>query len=187
MVLIEEITDSALSPIFGQRETMIASGNMLLLLTAVCILSSIENLKEIFVVGGKWKYAKNSNSRVVFPANASPLWRGLVDAIISGAENIVVISDGYENSVKGMFDHVYKHFKDAGYKFNVIHINPVFSAEAKSGTTRTLTEDIKPMPVGSYKYLETEFIFNQMLENTEAVKKLLIKKYQKVIGGGSSI
>jgi hypothetical protein len=157
------------------------------LLTAICILSSIENLKDIFIVGGKWKTAGSSNQSVVFPANASPLWRGLVDAIISGAENIVVISDGYENSVKGMFDHVYKHFKDAGYKFNVIHINPVFSAEAKSGTTRTLTEDIKPMPVGSYKYLETEFIFNQMLENTEAVKKLLIKKYQKVIGGGSSI
>ena len=143
----------------------------------------IEDVKDIFIVSGEWKNVKDTDKRVVIPANASPLWRGLVDAVVSGAKNIVVISDGYENSIKGMFDHVYKHFKDSGHDFNVIHINPVFAADSKSGTTRTLAEDIKPMPVGSYKYLETEFIFNQMIENTEAVKELLIHKYQKLIGG----
>ena len=152
-------------------------------LTGLCIVSAIENIQDVFVVGGRWKTFPETDKKVVFPANASPLWRGLVDAVISGAENILVISDGYENSVKGMFDHIYKHFKDTGYEFNVMHINPVFSADSKSGTTRKLTDDVTPMPVGNYKYLETEFIFNQMLENTEAVKQILIQKYQKLIGG----
>jgi len=152
-------------------------------LTGLCIIAAIENVEDVFIVGGKWKSVQESDKKVVFPANESPLWRGLVDAVISGAKNIIVISDGYENSVKGMFDHVYKHFKDAGHEFNLVHINPVFSAESKTGTSRSLTEDVKPMPVGNYKYLETEFIFNQMLENTEAVKQLLVQKYRKLIGG----
>jgi hypothetical protein len=152
-------------------------------LTGLCIIAAIENLQDVFIVSGKWKELPDTDKRVVFPANASPLWKGLVDAVVSGAENIVVISDGYENSVKGMFEHVYKHFKDTGHDFNVIHINPVFAADSKSGTTRALAEDVTPMPVGSYKYLETEFIFNQMIENTEAVKQVLIQKYQKLIGG----
>jgi len=152
-------------------------------LTGLCIIGAIENVQDVFIVGGRWKSMDGTDKKVVFPANASPLWKGLVDAVISGAENILVISDGYENSVKGMFEHVYKHFKDTGYDFNVMHINPVFSADSKSGTARTLAEDVTPMPVGNYKYLETEFIFNQMLENTEAVKQILIQKYQKLIGG----
>jgi len=152
-------------------------------LTGLCIIASIENVEDVFIISGKWKEIEGTDKKVVFPANASPLWRGLVDAVATGAKNIIFISDGYENSVKGMFNHVYKHFKDTGHEFNIIHINPVFSAEAKTGTTRTLAEDITPMPVGNYKYLETEFIFNQMLENTEAVKALLVHKYQKLIGG----
>ena len=152
-------------------------------LTGLCVIGALENVQDVFVVGGKWKEMTDTDKRVVFPANASPLWKGLVDAIVSGAENIVVISDGYENAVKGMFEHVYKHFKDSGVEFNVIHINPVFAADSKSGTTRSLAENVTPMPVGNYKYLETEFIFNQMIENTEVVKQLLIQKYQKLIGG----
>lgn len=153
-------------------------------LTGLCIASSIDNVQQMIVVGGKWKDLNGDpEKRVVFPANASPLWRGLVDAVVTETPNIVVISDGYENAVKGMFEHVYKHFKDTGYKFNVIHINPVFAADSKSGTTRKLAEDVTPMPVGSYKYLETEFIFNQLLDNTEAVKQLLVNKYKQLIGG----
>jgi hypothetical protein len=152
-------------------------------LTGLCVIGAIENVQDVFVVGGRWKEMPDTDKRVVFPANASPLWKGLVKAVESGAENIVIISDGYENAVKGMFEHVYKHFKASGHEFNVIHINPVFSADSKSGSSRKLAEDVTPMPVGSYKYLETEFIFNQMIENTEVVKQLLIQKYQKLIGG----
>ncbi len=152
-------------------------------LTALCIISAIENVSGIHIVGGKWKNFTSEEIHVVFPANASPLWKGLVDAIKSEAQNIIVISDGYENAIKGMFNHIYKHFKDTGYEFNVIHINPVFSADSKTGSVRSLAEDIKSMPVGNYKYLETEFIFNQMLDNSDTVKNILIGKYNKLIGG----
>jgi hypothetical protein len=65
----------------------------------------------------------------------------------------------------------------------VIHINPVFSADAAKGTVRKLADDIEPLPVASYKYLETEIIFKRMLENRDLVKKLLVGKYRKLIGG----
>jgi len=152
-------------------------------LTSLCIVAAIENIESIFTIGGKWQSLEGTNKRVIWPSGASPLWRGLVDAVLSDAKNIILISDGYENSIKGMFNTVYKHFKNTGHEFNLIHINPVFSAESKSGTARSLAEDVKPMPITSYKYLETEFIFNQLLDNTEAVKQLLVHKYQKLIGG----
>ena len=152
-------------------------------LTAVCIIASIENVEETIVLSGKLIELANTGKQILVPANGSPLWKGLDEAVKTGAKTIILISDGYENSIKGMFDIVYKHFKNTGYDFNLIHINPVFSADSKTGTTRSLTADVTPMPVANYKYLETEFIFNQMLENTEAVKQLLIHKYQKLIGG----
>lgn len=151
-------------------------------LTSICISSAIDNVQDIITIGGKWNTIKDS-LKMLLPANETPLWRGLIEAVITRVPNIVVISDGYENAVKGMFEHVYKHFKNSGYEFKLIHINPVFSATAKSGSARKLVEDVSPMPVSNYKYLETEIIFNQMIENTSMVKHLLISKYKNMIGG----
>ena len=81
-----------------------------------------------------------------------------------------------------MFAHTYKHFKDSGYEFNLIHFNPVFAADARQGTTRALVPDIKPIPLSDYKYVETEFIFTRMIENTNAVKNILVNKFQNLIG-----
>jgi hypothetical protein len=106
-----------------------------------------------------------------------------MEAVSTGAKTIIVISDGYENAVKGMFNHVYKHYKDSGKEFDVIHINPVFSSDATAGTARALIEGDNPLPVANYKHLETEFIFRKMLDHTEMVKQLLIGRYQKLIGG----
>ena len=82
-----------------------------------------------------------------------------------------------------MFAHVYKHFKDSGKEFDLLHINPVFAADAKTGTARALVDDVSPLPVTNYKSLETEFIFRKMLDHTEMVKDLLVTRYQKLIGG----
>jgi hypothetical protein len=152
------------------------------MLTAMCLLSSINNVSSIHFVSGKWVEIPGTPFTGIVADGASPIWRGLVDAVLSGAKTIVVISDGYENAVKGMFNHVYKHFKDSGKDFNLIQINPVFSAAAASGTSRTLVEGNEPVPVSDYKYLETEFIFRKMLDNTEIVKNLLVGKYHKLIG-----
>ena len=152
------------------------------MLTSMCLLSVISDIKSIHMVSGKRVEIEGTSYSAIVANGASPLWKGLVEAVLTGAKTIIVISDGYENAVKGMFNHVYKHFKDTGKDFEIIHINPVFSSDAKSGTTRSLIEGDNPLPVANYKHLETEFIFRKMLEHTEMVKQLLVGRYKKLIG-----
>lgn len=156
-------------------------------LTSLSILSTIENVKDVIYVGGKIVKSPHDNAiNFVVPSGHTDLWRGLVDAVLTGAKNIVLISDGYENTIKGVFNTIYKHFKKTGFDFDLLHLNPVFSSDAKSGTARKLTEDSKPLPVSNYKFLESEIIFNKMIENSELVKNLLVEKYNKLIEGGKS-
>jgi len=153
-------------------------------LTAISIISVIENVKEVIPVGGKGISRKTSDgTQYLYPQGSTKLWKGLIKAVSSGVKNIVVISDGYENNLKGMFEHVYDALKKKGKEFDLIHINPVFSADAKMGTARKLTKDTEALPVTDYKFLETELLFNRMLENKDMVKKLLLNKYTKLIGG----
>lgn len=154
-------------------------------LTSLCILSVLDNVKEVFYIGGHYIKTEISGKEIaaIIPYNQTDLWRGLVKSIQTGCKNILVISDGYENSIKGMFAHTYNYFKESGYEFNLVHINPVLATDAKSGTSRNLVPEIKALPVSDYKYLETELLFTQMLTNREMVKKLLVTKYQKLLGG----
>jgi hypothetical protein len=153
------------------------------MLTSMCLLSAIDKVKSIHFVSGKWVEITGDKAfSGIVASGASPLWRGLVDAVMSGAKTIVVISDGYENAVKGMFEHVYNHFMNTGKEFDLLHINPVFAADAKTGTARTLVDGISALPVTNYKHLETEFIFRKMIDHTDMVKNLLLARYQKLIG-----
>jgi len=146
-------------------------------LTSLCISATLNNIREIIFTGG------DNSKEVLVPSGSTKLWSGLLKAIELKPKTIVVISDGYENTMQGMFNKVYEHYKTKGHDFNLLHINPVFAASASEGSSRRLVADINPMPVENYKYLETEIIFNKMIENTTLVKKLLINKYQKLIGG----
>ena len=151
-------------------------------LTGLSIISTLDMVKDVIYVGGKEVGISSSQTPgIVMPSSSTDLWRGLIEAVTTGIKEIVVISDGYENTIKGMFKHVYNQFKSSGYDFNLTHINPVFSAGSSNGTSRQLTDDTKPLPVGNYKYLETEVIFSKMIENTSLVKKLLISKYEKLL------
>jgi hypothetical protein len=150
-------------------------------LTSLSILSVLDNIEDVIYVGGQ-PIDVNGN-QIAIPGGATDLWRGLIEAVVTDAEKIIVVSDGYENSVKGMFEHAYNHFKNSGFNFELIHINPVMSADASKGTTRQLVPDIKPLPVAAPEFLETELIFNKMIENRDLVKQLLVNKYQKMIGG----
>lgn len=151
-------------------------------LTSLSVLSILDDVKEVIYVGGKTVETPIGIS-VVVPMNHTDLWKGLIRAVKTKVPNIVVLSDGYENAVKGMFKHTYDYFKNNGREFNLIHMNPVFSAEAKSGTARRLAPDVKPLPLSDYRHIETELIFNRILENKEMVKALLVNKYQKLLGG----
>jgi hypothetical protein len=150
-------------------------------LTGMSIIATLDNVKDVIYVGGKEVPLSSGESTAVVPANSTDLWRGLVTAALSGAKNIVLISDGYENTIKGMFKNVYDHLKKSGYDFKLTHINPVFSASSSNGTARKLTDDTRPLPVGDYKFLETEVIFSKLIEDREMVKKLLIAKYRNLL------
>lgn len=151
-------------------------------LTSISILSALNNVRDVIYVGGKRIAAPTKDPlSVIIPYNHTDLWRGLVEAVMVEPQNIVVISDGYENTIKGMFEHTYDHFKHAGHKFNLIHLNPVFSADAKTGSSRRLTADTQPLPVSNYKFLETELIFNRMISDRDTIKNLLVNKYNKLL------
>ena len=153
------------------------------LLTSLCLLSILSNVKEVIRVGGKVVTTPTDKPiTMIIPMNHTDLWSGLTKAVKTGVKNIVVLSDGYENAIKGMFAHTYKYFKESGYDFNLIHFNPVFSADARQGTARALVPDVKPIPLNDYRYVETEFIFTRMIENTDVVKNLLVNKFQNLIG-----
>ena len=153
-------------------------------LTGLSIVASFKNetIKDVITVGGKQLTGGNFSAYVITPANDTDLSKALPRAVKSGAKTIVLISDGYENTVKGMFNHTFQHFKKKTPELELIHLNPVFSADAKAGTSRMVVENVKPLPVSSYKFLETELIFKQMLENPAVIEKLLVSKYQKLIG-----
>ena len=148
-------------------------------LTGLSILSTLDNIADVIYVGGQQVDVLGHGLPV--PHNSTDLWRGLIKAVETGIENIVLISDGYENTVKGMFKHVYDHFKKSGYNFKLTHINPVFAASSSNGTGRKLVDDVKPMPVGDHKFLETEVIFSKLIEDTDMVKRLLINKYRNLL------
>jgi len=153
-------------------------------LTSLSILSTLKNVQGVVYVGGKYikvPVESNDDFKVIIPQNNTYLWKGLLEALKNKPKNIIVISDGYENSVKGMFEHVYDHLKSSDFDFNLIHLNPVFSASASMGSARRITKDTKPLPVSDYKYLETELMMNQMLEQPSVVKKQLIQRFQKLI------
>jgi hypothetical protein len=174
------------SVVFDVSRSMVGSDQRPLhpFLTGLSILSVLDNIQNVFYVGGTSIPTKINDKEMyfVFPSNETALWKGLVDAVASGSKKIIVISDAYENSPKGMFQHVYNHFKDKE-NIEIIHINPVFSADSQQGSARKLADDIEPLPVSSYKFLETEIIFKRMLENKDLVKNLLVGKYRKLIGG----
>ena len=154
-------------------------------LTALSMVFVIDNMIDVIYVGGEARSTGVKNHpTVMFPSGGTPLWRGLCEAVILKPQTIILISDGYENAISGMFSHVYDHFKNTGYKFELLHINPVFAADSKSGTVRKVATDVSPLPVNNYKYLETEVIFNKMIDNRQIVKNLLVGKFKKLIRGG---
>lgn len=151
-------------------------------LTTLSIISIIDNIQNIIYVGGK-KVSVHDEHHMIVPNGGTNLAQGLVEIIKTGAKKIILISDGYENTVKGMFSHVYKHFKKQDNEIEIIHLNPVMAMDASKGTARYLIEGITPIPVTSYKFLETEMIFKKLVDNRDWVRNILVTKYQKLIGG----
>jgi len=149
-------------------------------LTGLAAISTLKNVAHVEYVGGKHiKVELGSEDKAIFPSGSTNLWRALVRAILRNPETIIVISDGYENVVKGLFEEVYNHFRSLGFNFKLLHLNPVFAAEV--GGARKLTEDVKPMILTDYKFLETNCMFKMLQSDRDQVEKFLVSKYQNLI------
>lgn len=158
-----------------------ASDSLLRPVLTSLVASMHFNRNRVIAVGGSIGPFDEKNF-VVLPSGATNLWKGLAEAAKDEPDNIIVFSDGFENSPKGAFEHLHEHLKKK-YKYNLIHFNPVMSATAKAGSVRMLTKDSAPMPLSDPKFVETEIIFNRLLAAPGMVKKLLINRYKELLGG----
>lgn len=83
---------------------------------------------------------------------ASPL----VNALSTGADTIIIVSDGFENDVTGMTAMVYKLWKKHLCKENsqkVLHINPCYNAE--NFDVKKLSDDITTVGIRNVEDLPT--------------------------------
>lgn len=149
-------------------------------LTGLAAISTLPAVAHVEYVGGKHIQVKGSDwDKAIFPSGSTNLWRALVKAILRNPETIIVISDGYENVIKGLFEGVYDHFRDLGFNFKLLHFNPVFASEV--GGARKLVEDVKPMILSDYKFLETNCMFQMLQSDRDQVEKFLVSRYQNLI------
>ena len=149
-------------------------------LTGLAAISTLQDVTHVEYVGGKHIEVKGSDwNKVITPSGSTNLWRALIRAVLRNPETIVVISDGYENVVKGLFEEVYYHFRKLDFNFKLFHFNPVFASEV--GGARKLAEDVKPMILSDYKFLETNCMFQMLQSDREQVKQFLVSRYQTLI------
>jgi len=149
-------------------------------LTGMSIISKLDNVQTVIFAGGTYiKTPSEKWPKVIIPIGVTNLWKPLIEAAKQEPETIMVISDGYENAVKGLFAVVHKHLKDIGYKYNLVHVNPVFAAEMSGA--RKLVPDEPILAISDYKYLETNFIFGMLQTHSEQIKNILVEKYKTMV------
>ena len=134
-------------------------------LTGLTLISRLSNLKGVIKTGGEYiDIEEKGITNIPVPGGSTVIWDKLVEAVKLKPQTILIISDGYENTIKGMTDFVYKQLKKSGeLKSNVLHINPVFASEVSGA--RHLIEDVEPMFLESYAYLKTNIVFNMLMDN----------------------
>lgn len=148
-------------------------------LTGLSLISVLNNVHEVLYVGGKQvATGVDEVPSIVVPYGETELWRALIKAVELKPDTVMVISDGYENTIKGMFEQVYNIVKQDN-KFQLIHINPVFASEVSG--VRQLVKDVKPLMVDNYKYLKTNLVFEMLQERKEQIKKVLVDEFNRLL------
>ncbi|MET7299376.1 hypothetical protein [Embleya sp. NPDC005575] len=92
------------------------------------------------------------DGRLVRPAGATAAAEGLVAALRTGPELIVVIGDGYENAPAGRFAQVLDAARTLGIAVPVVQLSPVLAAEAAG--LRGYAPDLPLAPVHRPEALE---------------------------------
>lgn len=148
-------------------------------LTGLSLISKLDNVKDVIYAGGNMvKTPSEKIPNVVMPSGSTAIWKALLEAAEKKPNTVLIISDGYENSIKGAFAQVYEKIKNDGAKFNILHVNPVFASEVSG--LRKLANDVEPMPLDDYKYLTTNIIF-KLVANKDFATQMLVKEVKKRI------
>jgi len=146
-------------------------------LTGLSLITVLPNVKEVLYVGGKLvSTSQDINHRehpllpsVVIPSAATKMWSAFKEALTYDVDSIVIISDGYENSVKGAFEYIYKRLH---HPSKIYHINPVFASETASA--RRLSSNLEPMVIDDYRQLKTNLIFRLLQTDKVLAKNMLV-------------
>jgi hypothetical protein len=129
--------------------------------------------------------APNKYMFLTEPENESNLADELVELIkdidFEKDTLLVIVSDGYENSVEGMVDQIIKVLKkmDKKEKVTLLHLNPVFAPEAED--IKKLSELMDTYGIRNEKQLFTILLLT-MIKNKQdkKIREIIEKKKQKV-------
>ena len=148
------------------------------IITAVILANQIPNVAKYSFSNVDAKDAR----LLIRPEGNTELWKCLLDVAEENVDTVIVISDGYENTVEGLFEHVYNSIRNNGKTFDLVHINPVYDSTVKGA--KRLVNDIKPIEVTNASLFKSQYILN-VLTSGEVVKvKALLKDmFNKQIGG----
>ncbi len=129
---------------------------------------------NVFYVGGEV-----DGQGLIQPNGDTNLTRGLLESVKAGFDNIIVLSDGFENV--GNFAKVHQHLKTIGYDINVIHFNPVFSP--KNLSFKKLSDEIFTLPFSNEKDIENLVLFYYLETDKDKFKQLIRSKIEKELLG----
>lgn len=126
---------------------------------------------------------ETGNLDELYPSGNTNLAESLLEVVekYPDVDTVVVVSDGYENTVKGMFEKVYNRLQDMGYEFSVVHVNPVQTSDIES---IKLLDEVEPISVENNQMLETHFALSILESKPEVARKMFIEKMKNKLGEG---
>ena len=149
------------------------------IVTANIIANRIPNCKSYIFSNEEGKI----NSVLIKPVGETELWKCLLKASKEKPDTVVVISDGYENTVEGMFEHVFNYLKETTDKpFDLVHVNPVYDSKVEGG--KRLVNSIEPISVENANLFKSQYILHTLtVGDITKVKNLLRGIFNKQVGG----
>ncbi len=112
---------------------------------------------------------------LVRPEGHTALAEGLLDLVELAVDAIFVISDGYDNAPAGRFAEVVAVLRQMGVRTPIIHLNPVFAAEA-AGARALCPDEVITLPVRGPQSLGVSLARGLVTSDVEAGVRLLISK-----------
>jgi len=100
--------------------------------------------------------SETENEELPTVGGDSSVGKQLVRAARQNPDTIFILSDGYENAPEGLTTLVVKGLRNAGVNIPIVHINPVFAAEASKA--KRISSEVPTLPLFDLNQLEGMFM-----------------------------